>query len=483
VIAGLAALLLVTAGASADDTHYRSIPIGAHAIALGGAFVGVADDASAAYFNPGGLVLGATRGLAGSLTINAWERVHVDQAFQEPDGFSDATTKRGRSVPVFIGAVVKFGPKDKLDRKKYALGISVLEPLFNSVGTFLEVEGDPVALTDTYRVDDSDRATWYGVSFASRLNLKQSIGASLYLSVRKLNHLETGLTLAGGMALPDDPNSFVGTSSQANTQSLGFRAFHFALRFGWLYRIKPQLQLGVMLQPPGIPLKQTVNTTSQGFINDNDAMPPTTRAFFTDGKVDANLPIPAQVDVGLEYWPAEKVMLAFDAAFYGPVRSGQRVKTSAPVQGLFFDPNTARRAIGNVAIAGDFYVAKTVMIETGFFTDLSSAKNIPANPDRFYNSQINNFGGTLSLGVRIAGVSLAAGATAIIGRGDATGVVVDVDSQLRGYTLTKATSRTFYLHITGATRAAADLGDKAQEVIKARREKKENGAEEPPATD
>ena len=60
VIVGLAALLIAAGNARADDTHYRGLPIGAHAIGLGGAFVGVADDASAAYFNPAGLSLAAT---------------------------------------------------------------------------------------------------------------------------------------------------------------------------------------------------------------------------------------------------------------------------------------------------------------------------------------------------------------------------------------------------------------------------------------
>ncbi len=71
VIAGLGALWLVAGIAQADDTHYNGVPIGAHAVALGRAFAGVADDASAAYFNPAGLALPGTHGIAGGLTINA----------------------------------------------------------------------------------------------------------------------------------------------------------------------------------------------------------------------------------------------------------------------------------------------------------------------------------------------------------------------------------------------------------------------------
>jgi len=483
LVAGSMALLLVAGGVSADDTHYRSIPIGAHAIALGGAFTGVADDASAAYFNAAGLALGPTVGIAGGLTINAWERFDLRRAFDQPDGTVDATTKRGRTVPIFVGAAIKLGPKDASGQKKFTLAVSVLEPIFFSGGVFLRSTSEPLALSDTYEVLETDRATWYGFSFASRLNLKQSIGGSIYLSVRKLNHGETGLALDGGTPVPSDPDRFVGTSSAVNTQALGFKAFHFVLRFGWLFRIKPQVQFGLMVQPPGIPLKQTVNALSQGFVNDNrdPTMPGTTQAYFSDEKVDAKLPLPAEIEAGLEYWPAEKVMLALDVSFHGPVRSRQRVEISdpVPVGGLLFDSDTKRRAIGNVAIASDFSIGRRVMIETGFFTDFSSARKIPENPDQYYNPRIHRYGGTLSLRINASGIALAVGSTFIYGKGDAAGVVVDANNLLLEYTRTEARSRIVYLHLTGATRVVEELGDKAARRIKARSEKKEVEEEVP----
>ena len=475
-IAGLAALLLVAGGARADDTHYRAIPIGAHAIGLGGAFTGVADDASAAYFNPAGLALGGTWGIAGGLTINAWERVELRNAYEQPDGSATATTKQGRTVPIFIGAVLKFGPKDALEQKKFSLALSVLEPIFSSGGVSVALKTVPVELTDSYRANAADRATWYGLSFASRLDLKQSIGASMYLSVRKLNHSENGITLGQGIPVPGQPGEFIGLNSAANTQSLGFKAFHFVLRFGWLYKLKPQLQLGVMVQPPGIPIKQYVDTFSQGFANSagDPGTPTTTLAYFVDGRVNAKLPIPAEIEAGLEYWPAEKVMLSLDAAIHLPVRSQQRVESaeSVPVGGLYFDDDTARRFIGNVAVAGDFTITKKVKVMAGFFTDLSSATNIPENPVMFHNPQINRLGGTLSLGLNIAGVSLTVGSTFLYGKGDSTGVLVDSGNIAVDYTRREATSRTVYLHLTGATRAASDLSDKTAAGIKKRLDKK-----------
>ena len=389
-------------------------------------------------------------------------------------------------------AGIKFGPRDFDGNKKYALGVSVVEPIFFSGGVFLSTLAPELALADTYEAAFRDRATWYGVSFAGRIKKDHSLGVALHLSVRRLSHAETGLALAGG---PDAqevaPNLFQGVSSAANTQVLSFDAFHFVFRLGWLFRVKPQLKLGFMLQPPGIPLRQTVGAVSQGFVNDNrdTTMAGLTQAYFLDGKVDANLPIPLEIEGGLQYWPAENVMLAFDASFHGPVRSGNRVELApgapeeALIGGLFFDNDTRRLPTGNVAVAGEFTIHRRVTIQTGFFTDLSSAVKIPENPERYYNYRINRFGGTLSLGVDASGISLALGTTFVYGRGDATGVVVDVNNLLLEYARTEATSRIVYVHLTGVTRAAEQIGDRATRRIKARKAKKEESEEGRPIAD
>lgn len=476
------ALLLASGRARADDTHYRSVPIGAHAIALGGAFTGVADDASAAFYNPGGLLLDATTGIAGGLTINAWDKLEVDDALRNPDGVASSNATGGRTIPLFIGALVKFGPENVFQQKKFALALSVVEPNFSREGDFIELPSDPIELTTTYTITANDRATWYGLSFASRIDLKQMLGATLYLSVRRLNQTELGLALGGGTEISTNPSEFVGTSSAATNQRLSFKAFHFVLRFGWLYRIKPQVQVGVTLQPPGIPLKQRVDATSQLFVNDNrdPSAPATTTVVYLDDELDANLPIPLELRTGVQYWPAEKVMLALDGMFYGPVRSGQRaeIRSSTPVGGLFYDNDTARRAIGNVAIGGDFFISKKIMIETGFFTDFSSAINIPSDPDRFYNPQINRYAGTVSFGIDVAGVSLAVGTTFLYGKGPATGAVIDRDNLATAYIRTEATSRSVFLHLTGATRAVSTLTDKTAKGIKSHREKKKGQDDE-----
>ena len=466
-------VVLPQPSARADDTHYRAIPIGARAIGLGGAFTGVASDVSAAYFNPAGLALNQNLGIAAGLTINAWDRLKLDGFYQQPDTDVSVSTKANRTVPVFVAAAVKIGRSDEDGNKRYALALSVVEPIFSSGGAFLTIKQELLELSDSYRFTELDRATFYGLSFAARINSKQSAGVSLYLSVRRLNHSETGLTLGGGTEVPADPGTYLGASTVANTETLSFNAYHFVLRFGWLYRIKPQLQVGLMVQPPGIPLRQGVNVFSQEFINDNrdPSTPVTTTASFTDTESKARLPLPAEIEAGLQYWPAERVMLALDASFHAPVREGQRIDLPPDVSlgSIYFDDQTKRVATGNVAIAGDFrFRKKEVGLLTGFFTDLSSAQKIPENPDMYYQPRINRFGATLSVALNLSGVSLSVGSTFLYGRGSASAARVDVNNLVLDYVRTGATSRIVYLHITGVAQAGRELGQRTQRRIKAK---------------
>lgn len=172
-------------------------------------------------------------------------------------------------------------------------------------------------------------------------------------------------------------------------------------------------------------------------------------------------------------------MLSFDASLHFPVRSGSNVKTNTDVLvgGVFFDADTSRNFVPNVAVAGDFFIGKIVMIEAGFFTDLSSAPLIPADPTRYYSPRIHRLGGTMSVGFNVAGISLAVGSTVIYGKGNATGVAVRLEDFTGQFTRTEATSRIVYLHLTGATRAAEDVSTKAREAIKERQQRKKEEEE------
>ena len=71
-------LLLLTLGflmdyaVYADQYHYHNIILGDRAMGLGGAFVGVSDDASGVYYNPAGLGFALSNDISGSANASGW---------------------------------------------------------------------------------------------------------------------------------------------------------------------------------------------------------------------------------------------------------------------------------------------------------------------------------------------------------------------------------------------------------------------------
>ena len=447
--------------ASADDTHYNGVPIGAHAIGLGSAFTGVADDGSAAWYNPGGLVLEESFGIAGSLSIRAFEWLKLSDGVETPQGRDKFKDKTQRNVPIFISAVAKFGPKDAKGRKRYALAYSTLQPYFSAIS--VKAEFPDGNMTDTFSVNSTDRATYMGLSFASLVSLRAALGVSLYYSFRRQRHREvdflSGNTVVDGLVTT--------ATSQSDVRT---KANHFVLRFGWLQHIRENVNFGLMLQAPGIPLKQTSKATTQT-VATLAGTPPEQRFEYVDDKFDARVPVPLELTAGVGYRPSDTILLSLDASFHGPVRDRNRIKSggaSPEVGGLFFNPSTERRPIANVAVGGDFYVSKKVLMELGLFTDLSAAPNIPSNPDRYYNPQINRFGGTVSVAFDFVGGSLALGTTYIGGKGDATTAFVDLENRTGDYRRTTATSHVLFLHVTGVAGATKRAGDATEEWVKER---------------
>ncbi len=83
----------------------------------------------------------------------------------------------------------------------------------------------------------------------------------------------------------------------------------------------------------------------------------------------------------------------------------------------------------------------------------------------------------MSVGFNVAGIALAVGSTVLIGRGNATGVIADLDGFTADYRRTEARSRIAYLHLTGATRAAEDVSKKTASKIKERQKRKKEEEE------
>lgn len=446
--------------AHAQSVAYRNVPVGERAIGMGGAFTGLADDTSAAYYNPAGLAWGYRAQLSGSLSLFAFGRTRVEDGLVAPNGTADFTSKMRRTVPPFAGAAFQFGKK-KWGEPRYAFAYSTLQP--DRLDQFFDVSIQDPDSEASVRVGTSYRLSLHGVSFAARVASKVSLGVSLYLGVQKQGYGES-VALASGGTFDADGNR-VNADSLVASSVVDVSAFHFVLRIGGLYRLGKHWKLGAMLQFPGIPLKQNGRLRRQE--STFDATSGQSTFFLADeSELDAHIPIPFELRVGASFSPKEVTTFALDLSLHGFVRDRELVAipTNADIigseAGVFYSNSTRRNLIGNVALGAEHDFGK-LSTQIGVFTNLSAAPKVPATSQTYTPARIHMIGGTAAIGFKARDYRLSTGVTALWGKGNALAATVNQTADVLGYQQTSATRRAFLFHISGAvsavSRAAGDV--------------------------
>ena len=391
--------------------YYRSIPIGERAIGLGGAYTGIADDPSATFYNPAGLMSGGRFQLLGNLSSFEVARDRFDAGFSATD---------------------------------------------------------PSASADL-RLSEEYRMRWWGVSFAMQVKERVSVGVSAFLANQSTAYRDD-LGLAFGGSLGEDGVRIDGRSATSTT-AIGVNYWGLVFRLGALYRINPRWQLGFMFQPPGTPIQQEGNIFRRltGDLEAGSAF-----FLFDEGGLDTRSPVPFELRAGTEYRINAQTTLSIDFAVTGPVRDGNVFDRSGEIEalgvnlGAYFPNTTGRRTTPNAAIGAEHAFGKAV-VAGGFFTNISAAPNLPETSDRYLPQQISLFGASVAVGIDTKGYRLTLGAAGFFGRGDALAFTVDREANVRSYRRTKANRSALLIYIAGAL-SVASKG--AKEVQKKYQEKK-----------
>ena len=95
--------LIATLPLLGDQYHYSNIIIGERAIGLGGAYTGVAGDASGVFYNPAGMAFALSNDISGS--ANALYRRNVTH--KETIGKNDFVEESSGMLPSFFGGLQK----------------------------------------------------------------------------------------------------------------------------------------------------------------------------------------------------------------------------------------------------------------------------------------------------------------------------------------------------------------------------------------
>ncbi len=451
LLLALLPLMIGPVRASAQAVYYRGIPIGERAIGLGGAYTGIAEDPSAAYYNPAGITTGGRFQLLGSLSSLVLTRSKIVNGFRFDGDSESLSSNSSTTLPRFVGTVAQFG-RVKYGSHQFALAYNTLELQRNAL-SFTETKVTESSSVDV-RLQNGFRSRWYGVSFAGRLSEKMSLGTTAYLAVQRQTDDEN-IGLAQGGTLVDGVR--LGGESITAATEVSAKSYHLALRFGYLYRINPRWSWGLMFQAPGIPLRQRGSFYQR--VDDN-ASDPSSYILVNESGLEAHIPIPFELRTGARYRINEATLISSDFSVDGPIRDRSFLAglDSFDETGLgravYYGNSTERRWAPNAAVGVEHRFGNTV-VAGGIFTNISAAPGVPQTSQVYTPAQINTYGASIYVGLDTNGYNLSFGATGLWGRGDALSVTIDSFGEPLEYERTRASSSALMLFVAGAVSVAS----------------------------
>lgn len=474
-----ALVILHTEGARADPFHAQTLPLGQRAIGMAGAFVAVADDPSATYYNPAGLVWGSDNALSASLTLTAFDKSTVESGYRTTVGDSTLNHAQGASLPVFVAAAKHLGRRDAQGQRQHAIALSSFTVSQRRLSFDAEVRrGDANGgALETLSIDQGERSTWYGLTYALRIMPRLSLGLSGFLTVQRTHYDEERIGATLGGELEDGSRSATSGSWTSHLVTTNVR--NMVGRIGALYAFSERLRIGLMFQPPSVHLRGRANLRERYLITEGDGQ--TTRFFNVSHRgLASQSPLPWELRVGARYAFRPWLTLALDTSLYGKTGSALDpvvavgAREAAPgtravgAAGAFMQERWHRTYNGNVSLGLSAVISDTVAVRCGVYTDLSSAPSVPRFSADYRAADIHRVGGTVSVGLASDSYDFSLGMVGLYGRGDALSFNDEGGSAI--YERTKATDRMFFVFLQGVRSAVKTLASKADEHLRQVRE-------------
>jgi len=450
--------------ARAQPTHYQAILVGDRSSGLGTAFTGLANDGSAVYYNPAGMVSQERATLTGGLILNAYDRIEIVDGVHTSFGDFGISDRSKPSFPAFASSALRLGRRDEDGQRPYVFAFSSFRLGNDGRNTFVQMPNPSTGLTDTLEETSTYRNTYYGLSFAQRFGRRWSGGVSLFLSQVNSRYFQQLFSVTG-----PDPFDIDQSTEASVTYDLRVKAFYGVLRLGALFQPSERWQLGIMLQPPGFRFKARANVRRQAERYDLSVDPPEGLYAFDKSGTNARVPVPAEIRVGVAERVGPRVLLTQDLSFVMPIRD-QSVFTLDPVVPgatgtILYPGSTQRTFVCNAALGLQYSPTRYMMLDFGAFTDFSSAPRVEATSSTYQAARIERFGFSGSVVLHNQRHGLAIGLVGVLGRGHAQALDLTADL-LAGDPLffsQPARERTVYLSVTGATQVIEDLSNAAVE--------------------
>jgi hypothetical protein len=451
--ASLAAVLVFMAGiARAQDVPYQNYLVGDRALGLGGAFVGLADDASATFHNPAGLTFLPDTSISTSFWLVALNRREIERGWVTLEGATDLDDSEITSPPLVVTAVARLGRRDARGRKRHAVGAAVLKPLRVNY-RFAAVTGSDDAALSALDVIHNDNARWYGLSYAFQAPHRLSVGISGFLALRSMKHEEIEIHGADGPVSPSPADHAV-TRHSVFAASLR----HLVVRLGMAWSPSRRWRLGLMAQAPGVLVSGSASNRELTYDVDE------TGVAVIDNVEQRSLSpvrrIPWELRVGATRFLGSRWLITADIAVHGAAGDADApvplVEEDIPrprllVMETHLEP-TLRAALG-----GEMVIADRVPVRGGVFGYRSGVPTVPEQDTVVAASDLNTAGASFSVGILLHdGHEVSFGAAGTRSWGSAA-ALDQAGPGAASYISTPTTETTVLVFISGGQRAAKRL--------------------------
>lgn len=453
----VAALVFMVGPARGQDVPYENYLVGDRALGLGGAFVGLADDASATFHNPAGLTSLPDTSVSSSFWLVALNHREIERGWITLEGNANLADYEINSPPLVVTAVARLGQPDAHGHRRHAVGAALLKPLRVNY-RFSAATGADTASLSTLDVVHHDNARWYGVSYAYRVSSRLSLGTSAFAALRSMSHEEIEIHGMDGPVQPSPPG-FAITRHSLFSASL----YHIVWRAGLAWNPAPRWRLGLMVQAPGIRVGGTAS--NREVTHDVDATGAATIERIKHSGLSPRRRIPWEVRMGATWFLSRRSLLTTDLAVHGGVGSidspialvDEQADIPQPrllVMETYLEP-TVRMAFG-----GEIVIANRVPIRGGLFGYRSGVPTLPDISTAPSASDLNTMGASLSIGILLADgheVSFGAAGTR------SWGMAAALDQAGLGpasYLATPTRETTILVFVSGGKRAAKRIAKK-----------------------
>lgn len=408
---------LVTETAQAQDTNYQNYLMGQGAVGMGGAFTAIANDPSAAWYNPAGFAAGRGLQVGIGLTLYGLEYRQLENGLFRPEGKVDLDGLEFVVFPSTAGVAARFGPRDKTNKPVWGAGFSILSPDRTQIrfGSSFEEFVGTSRRQASFVLHRDDQVFMAGPTLARRFG-PISIGVGVYYVHRAFSWvLNESDTLSSCQA--SRLQTCVLDSSNSATSSVAGFVGQLNVRVGLLARLSKQWNLGLAASFSSIRLWSDGSFFLQRFLVPRDPkQTPTNNFVRRPGGLQVNSPLPWEVRAGLAWQANERLLLSLDLIFYAPM---SYVLVDLPEEAdLFQYPRKIQRnLVFNVNFGGEYWISPLVPFRWGLFTNLSSAPDVPEISNAPMLPKVHMFGATTSIGLRLWRISFDLGVSVSYGVG------------------------------------------------------------------